>query len=131
MRIDLTEGEVRQLTSTFYHGASKPLSLNTSPRDAQSRTWWTSNPRPEYIDGVRKLGALRLYLELGARALNPLQNAFPAAFDLQDGVRLRPDKGVIKACMRDEQVLLQCLDVAGELTFQLTLEGLRKLNRVS
>lgn len=61
--------------------------------------WRRSNPRVEYISGERKSAALTLYLEVAHASPNSLPaNTFPALFEF-GRMRMRPDKGVIKALL--------------------------------
>lgn len=98
-----------------------PLSVNHNRSNSQSLDWWLGNPRNESVDQDRKLAALQLYLYLAAQAHpRPESGQFPAAFDMEDGKRLRPDKGVIKACLSVQPALIRPLHVGGELMFELT-----------
>src|SRR5690242_15516379 len=100
MNIALQSGMAWERASAGYVGASKPLSFCRNHRSAQVISWWLENPRDEGIEQDRKRAALTLYLYLASQAsLPPAEHQFPAEFRLADGVCLRPDKGVIKACL--------------------------------
>jgi hypothetical protein len=120
--------QAREIADGLYAGASKPLSINHNRPNSQSLEWWLGNPRNESIEQDRKLAALRLYLYLAARAHpRPESGQFPAAFDMKDA-RLRPDKGVIKACLSAEPALIRSLCEGEELMFELTEEVRQRLS---
>lgn len=127
MRINLTASEIEQRKTACYHGDSPPLSKNTRPRSAQSVDWWTSNPRLEYVDTDRKTAALKLYIELAQRSVDPRPHVFPASFEARDGECFRPDKGVIKVCLQNSQALIRISATEPELMFELTDEGMQRL----
>lgn len=111
----------------LYAGASQPLSVNHNRSNSQSLEWWLGNPRNESIGQDRKLAALRLYLYIAARAHpRPESCQFPAAFDMED-TRLRPDKGVIKACLSAQPALIRPLRDSEELMFELTDEARQRV----
>jgi hypothetical protein len=122
MRIALRTDNAEQIIAQRYAGASKPLTKSTSvrfPHDVQS---WRSNPKPARGDLDRKFAAIPFYLELASHCPDPLPgHAFPAVFDLADGQRRYPDKGLIKTLLDQGLVVGQMAE--GELIFVLSEAG--------
>lgn len=124
----MQSGQAWEIADGLYAGASKPLSINHNRSNSQSLEWWLGNPRNESIGQDRKEAALRLYLNFAARAHpRPESGQFPAAFDMEDA-RLRPDKGVIKACLSAQPALICPLRDGEELMFELTEEARQRLS---
>ena len=124
MRIALGTERAEQIIAERYAGASKPLTKTTSVRNQHDVQSWCTNPKPEpdRADLDRKLAAVPFYLELAEHSPERLpQHSFPAVFDLADGQRRFPDKGLIKTLLdRDLVCGHQC---ENELIFVLTAAG--------
>ena len=122
MQITMSSTEALQIIDRSYAGASKPISINTRPADAQSLDWWSARGKPETVEQARKRSALDLYLHIASRAAEGLPSGvFPAAFLFSDQARYRPDKGLIKALLRAGA--LESREINGELCFVLTAPG--------
>ncbi len=71
---------------------------------------------------ARKFAAVPFYLELALHSPEALpEHSFPAVFDLADGQRRFPDKGLIKTLLDQGLVTAQML--GNELVFVLTASG--------
>ena len=122
MRIALRTNNAEQIIADRYAGVSKPLTKTTSVRSPHDVQSWRSNPKPERGDLDRKLAAVPFYLELASHCPDALpDHAFPAVFDLADGQRRFPDKGLIKTLL--DQSLVVGRMAHGELIFELTERG--------
>ena len=95
MRINMTPEQAQIRADELYGDPSRPLSINTSPTQAQNVEWWISNPKSDDFSSQRHDAAISLYLELARHADQPVpEYCFPAAFEFGNDKR-RPDKGVI------------------------------------
>ncbi|MBU2889861.1 hypothetical protein [Celeribacter halophilus] len=123
MRTAIRTQHAEQIIADSYAGASKPLTKTTSVRDIHDVQSWRSSPRRERrADTARKFAAVPFYLELASHCPDPLPpNGFPAIFDLADGQRRYPDKGLIKSLL--DQGLISGQTVNDELVFVLTPPG--------
>ncbi|WP_121632043.1 hypothetical protein [Tropicibacter alexandrii] len=123
MRIAIRAERAEQLISDSYPGASKPLTKSTSVRNPQDPESWRSSPRGERrADTARKFAAIGFYLELASHSPDPLPpGSFPAVFDLADGQRRFPDKGLIKSLLDADLISGQTIN--NELVFVLTPSG--------
>jgi hypothetical protein len=129
MRIALGAELVEQIIADSYAGASKPLTKATSVRNRHDVQSWRSSPRGERrVDTARKFAAVRFYLDLAGHSPEPLPpNSFPAVFDLADGQRRYPDKGLIKSLL--DEGLVSGQTISDELVFVLTPSGQAMLER--
>ncbi len=122
MQITISSTEALDLIARSYAGASKPISINTRPADAQLLAWWSASGKSETVEQTRKRAALDLYLFIASRAAEDLpSDTFPAAFLFNDKARYRPDKGLIKALLQVRAV--EGREINGELCFVLTARG--------
>ncbi|PIE08515.1 MAG: hypothetical protein CSA74_01820 [Rhodobacterales bacterium] len=132
MRIAIRTEDAERIITESYAGASKPLTKTTSVRNPHDLQSWRSSPRGERrADTARKFAAVRFYLELASHSLEPLpSNSFPAVFDLADGRRRYPDKGLIKSLLDGEDgELVSGQTINDELVFVLTPSGQAKFER--
>ncbi|WP_026758866.1 hypothetical protein [Sediminimonas qiaohouensis] len=123
MRIAIRTEHAEQIIADSYAGASKPLTKTTSVRNLHDVQSWRSSPRDERrADTTRKFAAVPFYLELASHSPEPLPpHSFPAVFDLADGQRRYPDKGLIKSLL--DQGLVSGQTISDELVFVLTQDG--------
>ena len=123
MRIAIRAQQAEQMITEGYAGASKPLTKTSSVRSPHELRAWQSNPKAgRQGDTARKFAAVPFYLELAGHCPENLPDgSFPAVFDLADGQRRFPDKGLIKALL--DQGLISGQMVGGELVFVLTPAG--------
>jgi len=123
MRIAIRTEHAERIIAESYAGASKPLTKTTSVRSVHGVQSWRSSPRGERRpDTARKTAAVRFYLQLASHSPEPLPpNGFPAVFDLADGQRRYPDKGLIKSLLDEGLVTGQT--ISDELVFVLTPSG--------
>lgn len=123
MRIALRIEDAERIIAGSYAGSSKPITKTTSVCNPQDIRSWQSNPREERRpDTARKFAAVPFYLKLASHCPVSLPpNSFPAVFDLADGQRRYPDKGLIKSLL--ERELLSGETIGNELVFVLTPSG--------
>ena len=128
MQITMRSATAIRLAKNIYIGDSKPLSHNVSSDKPLEISWWISQPQKEGADSPRQAAAMHLYLELAKASKHPLgPNRFPARFDFDDGIIMRPDKGVIKVFL--DKGLVADQKVGAQLIFELTDAGLELLKR--
>ncbi|NOD36635.1 MULTISPECIES: hypothetical protein [unclassified Ruegeria] len=129
MRFAVRTEHAERIITESYAGASKPLTKTTSVRNPHDVQSWQSNPREERrADTARKFAAVPFYLELARYSPEQLPSmSFPAVFDLADGQRRYPDKGLIKSLI--DQNLVSGLMVSEELVFVLTQQGQKMFAR--
>ena len=123
MRIAIRTEHAERIIYDSYAGASKPLTKTTSVRNPHDLQSWRSIPRGERrADTARKFAAVPFYVELAGHSPEPLPpNSFPAVFDLADGQRRYPDKGLIKSLLDEDLISGQTIN--DELVFVLTPSG--------
>ncbi|WP_156585499.1 hypothetical protein [Ensifer sp. Root31] len=122
MKIEMSARDVRKRAQELYAGDSLPISDVKSADDPLQLAWWESQPQEESSSSDRQQSAMLLYLELASKA-SPLalHHCFPARFDCERGLSLRPDKAIIKTFLRDELVTNRL--VGWQLVFDLTDAG--------
>lgn len=114
--------KVRKRAKELYSGDSLPISDVNAADDPLSIRWWESQPQDESSSSDRQQAAMLLYLELASKAKPAaLEGTFPARFDCDGGVSLRPDKAIIKTFLRDGLVTHRLL--GWQLVFDLTDAG--------
>lgn len=123
MFVALTSNGLDQITSN-YALINPPLAKCYNRAQAQDIEWWLSSPKADSETHQRKQVALRLYFEISRHcALACAVGCFPAVFDLSDGARRRPDKGVIKSLLAADPPWIRVVTRSDELTFELTQAG--------
>jgi hypothetical protein len=127
MHVNMTSTAARLAAAHEYAGDSKPLSIRHSGDRVNDRTWWAAREKREALSANRHPAALRLYLGLAECARPGLRpGQFPASFEFLDMIRMRPDKGWIKAALRNN--IIDAIP-GDELIFELTPTGENWLNR--
>ncbi|MGO7955400.1 hypothetical protein [Rhizobium leguminosarum] len=122
MKISLSRHQVRSRAQELYSGESLPISDVRAADEPFQFRWWESHPQDESSNSDRQGAAMLLYLELASLAKPaPLRDSFPAQFDCDGGVSLRPDKAIIKTFLRDGFVAHRVL--GWQLVFDLTDAG--------
>lgn len=121
MKINMHADEAESLAADLYQHKSKPISVIASQHRPSDIEWWKRSPKKERADS-RHRAAMRLYIAIASRATpTTLSNGFPATFEFTSGKPRLPDKGVIKALLRNQLITHSYLD--NELIFEFTKAG--------